>query len=163
MTRDSPDDLDSGLPGTIERLRGIIAEASRTAVDAGAATLSITSARQLFGGDASYDVPVLALTPRREGAAAVTLEVYDDNTWVLTAGAGPPVEFTAHNEDPTALLRDLVSAVVRGQYVSTCRRHPQAWEEVGWFDTRFGEFRVSRLSGTPCDVGRKHYEPFLSH
>ena len=103
---------------------------------------------------------MIALRPRNPKAAEVVVEVHDESTWYLFAGAGPSYEFySGMPEEPYAHLRELVGAVVGGRYEHgreerTRRSLLRPWVQSGvpaWFAT----FHTSRGAITTTHVGQE--------
>ena len=102
-----------------DAVRTLVEEAAGELIRAGDARVTLTSIRALYGPDVDYECPVVVLTPRNRSAAELRIEVQDHGVWWLSAGGGPGLEFPDESLDErAALLRELVKAVVRGDYES---------------------------------------------
>jgi hypothetical protein len=134
----------SGAASLAEVEREVAATVGRAAAGAlssGAAELTTTTVVERHGGDASYDAPVVVLTPRNPRAAAVVVEVQDPELWMLSAGDGPPYEFyTGMSGDWHELLHDLAEAAVAGRYRIERREE--------WLRLLLRPWRRRRLEGT---------------
>jgi hypothetical protein len=108
---------DYDLSNVVEKVVESVREAANEPLDAGAAELTTSSVKELYGADAVYDAPAVVLTPRNPTAARLIVEVQAEDLWWLSAGDGPPFEFAVGmREDRYSLLKRLVHAVVSGQY-----------------------------------------------
>jgi hypothetical protein len=114
---------DRDIRGAVEPVVGAVRQAAREPLEAGAAELTISSVKEVYGQSAEYDAPAIVLAPRERAAARVVVEVHGHDLWWLSAGDGPGFEFyVGMREDRYALLKRLVRAVVRGDY-------EHLWEE----------------------------------
>jgi hypothetical protein len=103
------------LSHTLQRVVATMRDAAREPLEVGAATLTVSSVKEVYGTASVYDGPVVVLTPRNRAAARVVVEVQGEALWWLDAADGPGYEaYAGTPEDRYALLKRLVEAVVRG-------------------------------------------------
>ena len=125
----------------VARVRQVVEEAAAAPIRAGRAEVAVRRLADVYA-EATYDCPVIVLTPAEAEAARVVVEVQADELWWLIADGGPGTElYVGMTEDRFALLGSLVRAVVAGEY-----RHGPHTEERrrvfrsprrlrGWFET----------------------------
>jgi hypothetical protein len=106
------------MESVLESVRAAAADA----LDAGAATLEVTTVKELYGGASEYDARAVVLSPYKRGAATVVVELEGSDVAWLTVAGGPGYEFyEGDSEERLAKLRDLVAAVVAGGYADAWR------------------------------------------
>lgn len=152
----------------------MVREAAAEVLRTGAAQLTSTTVKELYGPGSAYDAPVVILTPRNPRAARVVIEGEEDAPSWLTAADGPGVEF--YEDDSAERLRQLsalVTAVIGGGYedewrIGRRRRflRPWRWREVPeWaatFHTAAGPVSTHHFGVQPAeDVPRaRRFEPY---
>ena len=149
-----------------------VREAAGEAIERGAASVEVTSVKELYGADAVYEAPVVVLHPRNPRAARLVVEVQDGQWWASAAG-GPGFElWEGGPEEWLGEVRAMVAAVVAGRYEDGMaeRRHRSllrpwiwktrtAWE--GTFHTTRGPISTSHLwRGSPAGPPRRRFEPY---
>jgi hypothetical protein len=156
----------------VERVRVTVEQAAEDALACGRAKLEVRQLSDLYE-DPQYECPVVMLTPTDEQAAAVVVEVQEDDHWWLSAGEGPGTELHADIEadhgDRYTLLRRLVAAVVAGRYQHgpTAEQVRRLWrspiERSGWretYETERGPFSSTHF-GREVPREARRFAPYL--
>jgi hypothetical protein len=149
--------VDETVARTAREVIDAVREAAGAPLEAGAAELSMSTVKELYGADADYDAPVVVLAPRNEAAARVTIEVQHGEVWWLQGADGPGFEFYAGmREDRYALVRTLVRAVIAGEYEYGWEQRHQRLLLRPW-RRRSVSVRVARFGSQPEPITTEHW------
>lgn len=138
------------------RVIDVIRDEACEALDRGAARLTTTTAKELYGSDSVYDAMIVILEPANPRAARVVIELQDTEQWWLSAAGGPPYEFYPGLDDRFERLRHLVAAVVAGGFEQ--RPGPGRAESV--FQTGKDTVVTSTTGKEYALSDRRTYEPY---
>jgi hypothetical protein len=149
---------DTWLEEHEDRVLAAIRHAASDAIESGAASLEVITGETC--GVAGDDALVIALRPQNPKAAEIVVEVHDESTWYLFAGAGPSYEFyPGMPEERYAHLQELVSAVVMGRYEHGREERKRRSLLRPWMESAvpawFATFHTSRGAITTTHVGQE--------
>jgi len=152
----------------VDRVRQVLEHAAAAPIAHARAQVSIQRVSDVYG-EATYDCPVVVLTPVDPAAARVVVELQSDDLWWMNANDGPGTELPVSLErDRYALLASLVRAVVTGRYrhgpcTQEIRRHFRSSRQLhGWsetFDTDEGPF-TSRHFGREVPSRERRFRAY---